>query len=378
MKLSFCLILLFSSLAAQALECNFKSQGELGAEIIQHLNNNPISCNPNPVHLTFDDGPSPKVTPALLSELALRKVKATFFVTTTNLATKSNQDIVKKTMDEGHLIASHGHQHDAYCLRMDGKGEILEKGFNQQQREVQIKTSVDLLNKATNGRFQKQIPLLFRLPYGRGAMPSGKELNEMVRSGEIVLRGTSYAEMLAEYRQISPPLQTLAGNGFSHLGWNVDSGDSSFPVKAPEKEKIKEYILKNLVQMCGVPKMTKVALFHDIKEMNIQAIPVIMDVGRCLGLSFVSAHDMTKDKMLATTSVLIDKETIKIDTVKQILSGLDNAKKVGVQCEEKKGSSTCVSENGRTYKRCEGEDSVCFEGKWYSNSDPVITNNCKR
>jgi peptidoglycan/xylan/chitin deacetylase (PgdA/CDA1 family) len=377
MKLSFILFFLFSTTAAQALECSYKSQSELGAEIVEHLNKNPISCYGNPVHLTFDDGPSATVTPAILHELALRKVKATFFVTTTNLASKANQDTVKKAMSEGHLIASHGHKHDAYCLRMDGEGKVLEKGFTQAEREEQIQTSVSLLNKATNGKFSKQTPMLFRLPYGRGAMPSGRELNQMVRDGEIVLQGETYAEMLAEYRQISPPLQTLAGNGFSHLGWNVDSGDSSFPVKAPEKEKIKEYILKNLVQMCGMPRMTKVALFHDIKEMNIQAIPVLMDVGKCLGLSFVSAQDMAKDKMLAKTSILIDKETIKIDTVKQILTGLDNVKKVGVQCEDKKDKSTCVSENGRTYKHCQGDDSVCFEGKWYAKTDPVITLNCK-
>lgn len=377
MKLSFYLTLLLISSAVQALDCSFKSHSELGAEIVQYLNENPISCNANPVHLTFDDGPSPAVTPAILKELALRKVKATFFVTTTNLATQGNLDTVKKAMDDGHLIASHGHKHDSYCLRMDSDGKVLEKGFTQEQREEQIRTSVALLNKATNGRFQRQVPMLYRLPYGRGAMPSGKELNEMVRSGEIVLQGSTYAEMLGEYRRISPPLQTLAGNGFSHLGWNVDSGDSSFPVKSPDKAKIKEYILKNLTQMCGIPRMTKVALFHDIKEMNIQAIPVIMDVGKCLGLNFVSAQEMIKDKMVTKTSVLIDKETIKIDTVKQVLAGLDSVKKIGVQCEEKKDRSTCVSENGRTYTRCQGEDSVCFEGRWYAKTDPVITINCK-
>lgn len=373
----FLFLLLIQAHALFAQDCALKSHKELGAAVLAHLKTNPFTCNPNPVHLTFDDGPSPKVTPAILKELASRNVKATFFVTTTNLNTASNQAIVKSAMDAGHLIASHGHQHDSYCLRMDSKGEILEKGFTQKQREEQIQISTDLLNKATNGRFGKQSQLLFRLPYGRGEMPSGKELDEMVRSGEIKLTGSTYSEMLAEYRQISAPLQTLAGNGFSHLGWNIDSGDSSFPVKAPDATKIKEYVVKNLEALCSMPKMTKVALFHDIKEMNMEAIPVLIDIGRCLGLNFVDAPDMKKDKMLTKTGVYIDKETIKIDTVKQVLTGLDNVKKVGVQCEEKKGVSTCVSENGRTYKSCEGVDSICFEGKWYAKSDPVITNNCK-
>lgn len=338
MKLCFYLLLVLNTLSAYALECDFKSNKELGQEILDQLNAEPISCSPNPVHLTFNDGPSAKVTPAILKELALRQVKATFFVTTENLAVSENQAIVKKTMDEGHLLGNNGHQYGSYSLRMDADGKILEKGFDQKQREEQIQMSVDLLNKATKGRYKKQVPLLFRLPYGRGAMPSGRELNEMIKTNEIVLRGTTYAEQLAEYRQISPPLQTLAGNGFSHLGWNIDSGDSSFATTAPDKSQMKEYILKNLQSMCGIPKMTKVALFNN-KEVNIEAIPVLIDIGRCMGLNFVPAQELSKDKMLAKISVLIDKETVKIDTVKQILSGLDNVKKVGAQCEEKKTDS---------------------------------------
>ena len=81
--------------------------------------------------------------------------------------------------------------------------------------------------------YAKQKHLLFRFPFGRGAIPSQTELEEMMRSGEIKLQDGSYAEQLKEYRKISPALQTLAGNNHSHLGWNHDSKDSSFGVKMP-------------------------------------------------------------------------------------------------------------------------------------------------
>lgn len=376
MKLSLFIALSVFSLSLHALECDLKSHKELGAEVLKALNDAPIQCNPNPVHLTFEDGPSASVTPAILRELALRQTKASFFVSTSHITSKPIADIISQTMDQGHLVGSHGHDRKSHSLRMNQDGEILETGLTQVEREEQIQVSVSLLNKVTNGRFSKQSQLLFRLPYGRGAMPSGKELKSMMSSGEISLQGRTYAEQLSEYRQISPALQTLAGNNFSHLGWNLDSGDSNFETKAPESAKIKEYILKTIGDLCSSPKMTKVILFNDTKEINISAIPVIMDIGKCLGVKFVSSQEMAKDALVKKFGVLIEKDTIKIANVKQIIIGMDTIKKLGAQCEDIKPDSTCSAE-GRNFLSCEGNTSICFEGKWYAKTDPIITNHCK-
>jgi peptidoglycan/xylan/chitin deacetylase (PgdA/CDA1 family) len=61
--------------------------------------------------LTFDDGPHPTRTPRVLDVLKRHNVRATFFILT-DLVNDSNFHIVKRILDEGHILASHGPVHD--------------------------------------------------------------------------------------------------------------------------------------------------------------------------------------------------------------------------------------------------------------------------
>ena len=61
------------------------------------------------VFLTFDDGPSDKVTPKILDVLKEEKVKATFFIVGKSAETRKN--IVKREFDEGHTVAVHSYSH---------------------------------------------------------------------------------------------------------------------------------------------------------------------------------------------------------------------------------------------------------------------------
>ncbi|MBQ3353423.1 polysaccharide deacetylase family protein [Candidatus Saccharibacteria bacterium] len=61
------------------------------------------------IALTFDDGPSPSTTPALLNILKMRDVPATFFVLG-NMA-RNYPDIIKHASEEGHEIANHTMYH---------------------------------------------------------------------------------------------------------------------------------------------------------------------------------------------------------------------------------------------------------------------------
>lgn len=61
------------------------------------------------VALTFDDGPSPATTPALLSALKSRDVPATFFML--GSMAKNNSEIVRRAQEEGHEVASHTMYH---------------------------------------------------------------------------------------------------------------------------------------------------------------------------------------------------------------------------------------------------------------------------
>ena len=62
------------------------------------------------MYLTFDDGPSPKVTPLVLDILKERGIKATFFVV--GAFAEVYPDLVKRVVDEGHAVALHTYTHD--------------------------------------------------------------------------------------------------------------------------------------------------------------------------------------------------------------------------------------------------------------------------
>lgn len=60
------------------------------------------------VYLTFDDGPNPAATPALLDVLARERATATFFVIDRHL-TPDTAPLVRRMFEEGHGVALHSH-----------------------------------------------------------------------------------------------------------------------------------------------------------------------------------------------------------------------------------------------------------------------------
>ena len=60
------------------------------------------------VYLTYDDGPNPRATPALLDVLARERVSATFFVIPKHV-TPETAPIVRRMIAEGHAVALHSH-----------------------------------------------------------------------------------------------------------------------------------------------------------------------------------------------------------------------------------------------------------------------------
>lgn len=61
------------------------------------------------VYLTFDDGPDPDVTPAVLAILRQEAVKATFFVVGTQV--EKAPDTLRQIYGEGHAIGNHSYNH---------------------------------------------------------------------------------------------------------------------------------------------------------------------------------------------------------------------------------------------------------------------------
>jgi peptidoglycan/xylan/chitin deacetylase (PgdA/CDA1 family) len=59
--------------------------------------------------LTFDDGPDPRETPAVLDALARASVTATFFVL--GHKAEHHPDILRRVIDAGHDVQVHGYHH---------------------------------------------------------------------------------------------------------------------------------------------------------------------------------------------------------------------------------------------------------------------------
>src|SRR5207245_1040860 len=111
------------------------------------------------IALTFDDGPSAKLTPKLLDLLGTHHIKATFFVIGQNVA--DHPEIVARAAREGHEIGNHSWSHPAFAKMSD----------EAVRRELQ-KTD-DAIHSATGNR-----PSLVRPPYGSITARQKKWINE--------------------------------------------------------------------------------------------------------------------------------------------------------------------------------------------------------
>jgi len=74
-----------------------------------------VSATGNGLALTFDDGPNPLATPAILDALKERGVKASFFI----LGRHAERwpAIVRRVAEEGHAIGNHGYYHRKLHLK---------------------------------------------------------------------------------------------------------------------------------------------------------------------------------------------------------------------------------------------------------------------
>jgi peptidoglycan/xylan/chitin deacetylase (PgdA/CDA1 family) len=106
-----------------------------------------VDGNGKVVALTFDDGPNPHATPAILDALAARNVKATFFI----LGRHADRwpDIVARVKADGHMIGNHGWHHRK--LHLKGPGYV--------RKDLTMGT--ESIMKAAG-----MVPRLFRAPHG--------------------------------------------------------------------------------------------------------------------------------------------------------------------------------------------------------------------
>src|SRR3989441_7110330 len=99
------------------------------------------------IAMTFDDGPSAKLTPKLLDLLAAHHIRATFFVIGENVA--EHPEIVAREVREGHEIGNHTWSHPNLAKMSDDR------------IRGQLRKTEDAIRSAIGNR-----PTLMRPPYG--------------------------------------------------------------------------------------------------------------------------------------------------------------------------------------------------------------------
>lgn len=130
--------------------------------------------------LTFDDGPTPQVTPKILDVLKQYQVKATFFVIG-NLA-EQHKDLIQREFNEKHAIGNHSYSH------------IYKKIYQSAASfTAEVEKTDQILKSILGSDFKTR---LFRFP------------------------GGSFEKYKQPYKKI------LASEGYCYIDWNALSGDA--------------------------------------------------------------------------------------------------------------------------------------------------------
>lgn len=106
------------------------------------------------IYLTFDDGPTPRVTEWVLNQLEKNNAKATFFCVGENV--EKHRAILETVQSKGHRIGNHG-------MRHENGWEVDTNTYLKSYSETQKLIATDL----------------FRPPYGRIKNRQAKELMKL-------------------------------------------------------------------------------------------------------------------------------------------------------------------------------------------------------
>jgi peptidoglycan/xylan/chitin deacetylase (PgdA/CDA1 family) len=190
------------------------------------------SCNVDGpyIAMTFDDGPSPQLTPRLLDILKERGIKATFFVVGQNAA--EYPDILRRMASEGHEIANHSWSHPALT-------KLGAEGFRKQ-----IENANDAISRVTGKR-----PVLMRPPYGATSSILNKRLSE-------------------EY-------------GLKVILWSVDPLDWRYR----NSNRVFNHIVQNT-------QPGSIILAHDIHATTVAAMPETLDALLSKGYKFATVSEL--------------------------------------------------------------------------------------
>jgi peptidoglycan/xylan/chitin deacetylase (PgdA/CDA1 family) len=182
------------------------------------------------IAMTFDDGPSAKLTPKLLDLLAAHHIKVTFFLIGENAT--EHPEIVAREAREGHEVANHSWSHPNLAKMSD-------EGVRSQLRRTD-----DVILSATGTR-----PTLFRPPYGSITARQKRWINQ-------------------EF-------------GYKIVLWDVDPLDW----RRPGPNVVCNRIVKNT-------RAGSIILAHDIHPGTIDAMPCVFSQLEAKGFKFVTVSEL--------------------------------------------------------------------------------------
>ncbi len=183
------------------------------------------------IAMTFDDGPHPQNTPRLLDMLRERNIKATFFVIGTSA--QAYPSIIRRTLAEGHEIASHTRTHAKLS------------GLSDASVHREITGGNEAIFNASGG----YRPQVFRPPYGA-----------------ITARQKDF--IMHEF-------------GLPSVLWSVDPLDW----KRPGVSVVAQRLISGA-------RPGGILLAHDLHAPTIQAVPEVLDTLRGRGFQFVTVSQL--------------------------------------------------------------------------------------
>jgi len=209
---------------------------------------------PHKVALTFDDGPDPRWTPAILDILRDKGVRATFFIIGENAG--SYPDIVRREVNEQHDIGNHTFTHPNLSI------------LPEQLERLELDTTRKLFESIT-GRSMR----LFRPPYLGDADP------------------TSFDQI--------EPVRVAQNMGFVTVGLRVDPDDWMQPG-------VQNIIDQTMLQVQSTDEDVRgqIVLLHDSggdRSQTVAALPVIIDTLRAKGYQLVPVSELaglTRDQVM--------------------------------------------------------------------------------
>lgn len=199
------------------------------------------------VYLTFDDGPSKKITPQILDILKQYDVKATFFLLGSRV--ELYPDLVKREFEEGHYIANHGYSHKY--------SQIYQSKDTTFAEYVQCENAIK--NALGNPDYNSY---LFRFPGGSS--------------------GGKYEEVKSQAREL------FNTYGVAYTNWNCLTGDA-------ENKKTKEECIQEMLNT-KADQNSIILLMHDAndKQQTVDALPEIIQYFKNEGYTFKNFYEIFK------------------------------------------------------------------------------------